>query len=498
MRSSGILLHITSLPSPFGIGDLGPGAYAMADFLKSAGQSYWQVLPLNPTDGINGHSPYSCFSAFAGNPLLISPQLMVKEGFLKPGDLRRPGGLDKHSVDYSKVGEFKDRLFDLAFVRWTKVKDTAEYARFYEKHKTWLEDFALFQTAKGVYTGRCWAEWPAGLRLRKPQALAQFAREHAPAIERVKFIQFVFFSQWKKFKSYVNSKGVRIIGDIPIYVNYDSTEVWCHPKLFKLNEKMEMKFVSGCPPDYFSKTGQRWGNPVYDWAALKKTKYDWWARRIEHNLGLFDKLRIDHFRGFVSFWQIPAQEKFAVFGRWVKASGGDFFKQMTRRFSHLPLIAEDLGEITEEVIELMRRFNFPGMRVLMFAFDGDLKTNPHVPANYPANCLAYTGTHDNNTVHGWYNTEAKLHQKANLRRLLGQKTPVKQLHWLFIRTLMQSKANTVILPLSDVLGLGAQARMNTPATKVNNWKWRVNDRLLVPSVRAKLLKSTKESKRIPS
>jgi len=493
-RSSGILLHITSLPSPYGIGDLGPCAHAMADFLDSAGQKRWQVLPVNPTDGINGHSPYSCFSAFAGNPLLISPRQMVLDGFLAQSDLRNVPAFEKTSVDYARVVAFKDKVFDTAFERWKKNGAREDYDNFCFTSRQWLDDYAAFVVAKRVFHGKCWNEWPLDLRRRRPRALAQFAKAHAAAIQRQKFIQYLFQGQWHKFKIYANSRGISIIGDISIYVNYDSADAWCYPQFFKLDARGCMKFVSGCPPDYFSKTGQRWGNPVYDWANLKKENYSWWQRRIGHNLYLFDYLRIDHFRGFLSYWQIPAHERFAVFGRWVKGPGDTFFKSLLAKFGELPLIAEDLGEITPDVPALMRRFKFSGMRVLLFAFGGHLKTNPHVPANYPAHCVVYTGTHDNNTIQGWYHTEANPGEKANLTKVLGRFTP-RDLHWTMIRALMKSKADTVILSLADVLGLREGARMNTPATKSDNWKWRVDEKMLKPAVARKLLQLTRGSRR---
>ena len=467
----------------------------MADFLGSAGQKHWQVLPLNPTDGINGHSPYSCYSAFAGNPLLISPQMIVLDGFLGPKDLGHAPAFEQDSVDYAKVSVFKNKIFAAAYERWKKIKSKDDYDNFYSGNRHWLDDYAVFVVAKRIFKGQCWNEWPQALRQRSPKALAHFVKAHAQQIEREKFIQYLFFTQWQKFKDHANSRGVGIIGDISIYVNYDSADVWCYPQFFKLDQQGNMKFVSGCPPDYFSKTGQRWGNPVYDWSNLKKDRYSWWQRRIGHNLFLFDSLRIDHFRGFCSFWQIPAHEKFAVFGRWVKAPGDAFFKALCAKFKRMPLIAEDLGEITPDVPALMRWFKFPGMRVLLFAFNGNLKTNPHVPANYPAHSVAYTGTHDNNTIQGWYHNEAKPHEKANLAKVLGQRVVPRDLHWTMIRALMGSKADTVIVPLGDVLGLREEARMNTPATKVNNWKWRVQEHMLTGALARKLLKLTKGSGR---
>ena len=497
-RYSGILLHITSLPSKYGIGDMGSFAYAFVDFAALSGQKYWQLLPINPTDGINGNSPYSCSSAFAGNSLLISPEMMVIEGFLKASDVNIPTNLVEEKVDYSKVGSFKERIFTTAYLRFQKMTDRTDFDQFVANQQYWLEDFALFTVIKSVYSGRGWNEWPKALKTRKPKALKAFARKHALALERVKFIQYLFFRQWRKLKDYANSKNVEIVGDIPIYVNYDSVDVWRYPSFFKIDKEGNLEFISGCPPDYFSRTGQRWGNPVYNWANLKKVKYGWWVARIAHDLQMFDHLRIDHFRGFAGFWQIPAHEKLAVFGRWVKGPGTDFFKVLAKHFKPLSIIAEDLGEITPDVIELMRKFGFPGMRVLLFAFSGDTNSNPHVPANYPVHCVAYTGTHDNNTIQGWYHQEAKGHEKANIARVLQTKFIVRNLHWTMIEVLMRSRAETVIVPMADFLGLREEGRMNTPATKVNNWQWRLKASALTGKLSQKIARITKKTDRLNS
>jgi len=495
-RRSGILLHITSLPSKYGIGDMGSFAYAFLDFAASSGQKYWQILPINPTDGINSNSPYSCSSAFGGNPLLISPDLMVIEGFLQPSDVNIPMHLAEDRVDYASVKEFKEKIFNVAYRRFQKSTDREDFDSFVKAQHYWLEDFALFMVIKSVHDGRSWNEWPKALKSRQPQALKEFGRRNSSDIERVKFIQYLFFRQWHKLKIYANSKDMAIIGDIPIYVNYDSVEVWQHPSFFKIDNEGDLKFVSGCPPDYFSRTGQRWGNPVYNWAQLKRVKYSWWVKRIEHDLGMFDYLRIDHFRGFAGFWQIPAHEKLAVFGRWVKGPGSSFFKELAKRFKHLPIIAEDLGEITPDVIELMKKFGFPGMRVLLFAFNGDIDNNPHVPANYPAHCVAYSGTHDNNTIQGWYHQEAKPHEKANIARVLRMRFTPRDLHWTMIEVLMRSRAETVIIPLQDYLGLREEGRMNTPATKVNNWQWRLKAKALTNRLSLKIAGMTKKTDRL--
>jgi 4-alpha-glucanotransferase len=496
-RHSGILLHITSLPSKYGIGDMGPSAYAFVDFAAASKQKYWQILPVNPTDGINGNSPYSCSSAFAGNPWLISPQIMVEEGFLKNSEARVPSSLPDDKVDYARVVALKTKIFNYAFRRFQRLSgsDREDFDRFVHREHYWLEDYALFTVIKSVTQGRVWNEWPKPLKTRQPAALKEFQRKYIAELERVKFIQYLFFRQWFQLKAYANSKQVEIIGDIPIYVNYDSVEAWCHPSFFKLDSDSRMKFISGVPPDYFSRTGQRWGNPVYNWANLKKDKYSWWVKRIEHDLTMFDRLRIDHFRGFAGFWQIPVHEKLAVFGRWAKGPGAAFFKVLGRRFKKLPIIAEDLGEITPDVIRLMEKFGFPGMRVLLFAFDGELKTNPHVPAHYPVHSVAYTGTHDNNTIQGWFHHEAKPHEKANIARVLGVSFAPANLHWVMIEALMRSRAEGVIVPMADYLGLGQEGRMNTPATKVNNWQWRLKARALSPTLSRKIASITKKNKR---
>ena len=494
-RHSGILLHISSLPSKYGIGDMGPSAYAFLDFAALSQQRYWQVLPINPTDGINGNSPYSCSSAFAGNPLLISPDMMVMEGFLKASEVKISVPSTEDQVNYSVVTVFKEKIFKTAFKKFQKRTDRGDFDRFVKAQQYWLEDFALFTVIKSVHGGRGWNEWPKPLKVRQPQALEEFASKYSLEVEQVKFIQYLFFHQWHQLKAYANDKNVAIIGDIPIYVNYDSVEVWRHPSYFKLDNEGHLKFISGCPPDYFSRTGQRWGNPVYNWAQLKKVKYSWWVARIAHDLEMFDFLRIDHFRGFAGFWQIPAHEKLAVFGRWVKGPGSSFFKVLARRFKRLPIIAEDLGEITPDVIELMKKFGFPGMRVLLFAFSGDINSNPHVPANYPTHCVAYTGTHDNNTIQGWYHQEAKAHEKANLSHVLQTKFTPRNLHWAMIEVLMRSCAQTVIIPMADFLGLKEEGRMNTPATKVNNWKWRLKANALTHQLAHKIARMTKTTNR---
>ncbi|HVN23432.1 MAG TPA: 4-alpha-glucanotransferase [Syntrophorhabdales bacterium] len=471
-RGSGILLHITSLPSPLGVGDLGPSAYRFVDFLVESGQSYWQVLPLVPTMPVHLNSPYAGTSAFAGNTLLISPELLVHEGLLEAADLQSAPHFPEDRVDYAAVHDYKGSLWQRAYERFKTATPDAAWTRFCTEEAWWLEGFALFTAIRNHFTGRAWSHWPEGLRDRQHDALRDIQHTLSGQIEMEKFLQYLFFKQWLELKKYCNEKGVQIIGDIPIYVNGDSADVWVYPHLFKLDEKKEPWVVAGVPPDYFSKTGQRWGNPIYDWQALKDSGYWWWGRRIAASLKTADFVRVDHFRGFVGYWEVPATEETAVNGRWAEAPAMDFFTQLSRKFPYLPIIAEDLGVITPDVREVMNHFEFPGMKILLFAFGQDMPHNPYIPHNLPKNCVAYTGTHDNNTTRGWFQGEASLDDKQRLFRYLGREISEEEASWELIQLLMRSAANTVILPLQDVLNLGAEARMNTPSTKKGNWLWR--------------------------
>jgi 4-alpha-glucanotransferase len=497
-RASGILLHITSLASPYGIGDLGPCAYQFVDFLSKARQSYWQILPTNPTDGINSHSPYSCYSAFAGNTLMISPDLLLKERWISKSDLQDPPKFVKGSINYPVVIHWKMKLLRMAFEQFKRRRsEAASFELFCSQQGYWLDDFALFVVLKSHFEGRLWADWPKAFKLRDPAALRSFAKKNREQIMRIKFEQYLFSKQWNALKRYCQEKSVEIIGDIPIYVNYDSADVWTYQKFFKLDRYHQPKFVSGVPPDYFSKTGQRWGNPVYDWKKLRRDGYSWWLKRIEHNIELFDYVRIDHFRGFASFWQIPAAERIAVFGQWVKAPGNHFFATLLKTFKKLPIIAEDLGYITPDVIKLIKRFKFPGMRVLLFAFDDYSKHNPHRPENYPKNSVVYTGTHDNNTVRGWFEKDASWHAKENVCHHFHGPLSVQAVSWEFVREVMKSEANTAIVPMQDVLGLGDEARINRPSTVANNWQWRMKPNAIRDSLAKKLAALTKATHRGP-
>jgi 4-alpha-glucanotransferase len=481
-RECGILLHLTSLPSPFGIGDLGPWACRFVDFLAAGRQKYWQILPLNPTDPIHNDSPYSSISAFACNPLLISPDLLVQDRFLLPADLERIPDVPAGRVDFPVVHELKSGLLEKAHERFSREGNRRDFFSFCEEESFWLDDFSLFRTLKHSRRGEIWSDWPTPLRDRQPEAIQAARHEFAEAVEREKFYQYLFFNQWRALRRYANERGIQIIGDIPIYIDYDSADVWVHPELFKLNDRKKPAVVAGVPPDYFSKTGQRWGNPIYCWEVMKESGYAWWLNRMNRNLRLFDWVRIDHFRGLVAFWEIPAEKETAVEGRWVAAPAMDFLTHFVQKFPRLPVIAEDLGIITPDVHEVMKHFGFSGMKVLLFAFGQDLPTNPYIPHNLPRNCIAYTGTHDNNTIRGWFQGETSPEDRKRIFRYLGRDLTPEELPREFIRLLMRSAADTIVLPMQDLLGLGAEARMNQPATRKGNWEWRLNPEMLTLEV----------------
>ncbi|MFP4473160.1 MAG: 4-alpha-glucanotransferase [Candidatus Omnitrophota bacterium] len=471
-RGSGILFHVSSAPSGFGIGDIGPELYRIADQFSEHGQAYWQMLPLNPTDAVYGHSPYSSPSAFAGNALLISPQGMYERGWLEKTDLDQLGPWPEGRVDYQRASELKGRLLEKAFCRFSPEEDPS-YQEFYDAEKQWLENYALFMTVKQLYPGKRWDQWPGEIKGRDPAALERIRRDQAEMISKICFQQYVFSQQWQAFHDHCRQQGLRLIGDIPIYVNDDSADVWANPKYFKLNKNLRPEYVAGVPPDYFSETGQRWGNPVYDWDVLKEDGFSWWMRRLRRQFDLFDIIRVDHFRGFEAFWEIPADEKTAVNGTWVPGPRDDFFHAVEQAFPGLPIIAEDLGTITDEVTDLMNRFHIPGMKVLQFAFNGDPAEHPYIPENFEESCVVYTGTHDNNTTRGWYADNATKEEKKNLVRYLGHDPDPDQVAWDLITVSLSSIGCLAVTPLQDVLNLGSEARMNTPATHDQNWSWQL-------------------------
>ena len=489
-RASGILLHISSLPSDYGIGDFGPAAFRFVDFLAEAKQSFWQILPLNPTDTAFGSSPYHSISAFAGNPLLISPEFLVREELLENRDLDSLPIYPREKVSYPAVSADRRRILGIAYQRFKKMKNNHEFEEFCSVNSHWLEDYCLFAALKSRFHGQVWSRWPAEIQDRKPQSLCLLKKELSDSIEMEKFIQFIFSQQWFALKDYANQKEIKIIGDIPIYVEYNSADLWVHPEIFKLDKEKRPYVVAGVPPDYFSKTGQLWGNPIYRWKTLKEKRYDWWFRRIGHNLILADIVRIDHFRGLVGYWEVPASENTAINGKWIKAPAADFFNKLIKKFSHFPIIAEDLGIITPDVKKIMQHFGFPGMKVLLFAFGEDNPAHPYLPHTYGRNCVVYTGTHDNNTVKGWFENEASVEARKRLFRYLGKELIADEVAWALIRLAMMSVADTVIFPMQDILGLGQEARMNIPATVQGNWQWRLLPEQLSPLAAKKLLEMT--------
>jgi 4-alpha-glucanotransferase len=496
-RGSGILLHLSSLPARFGIGDLGPAALAWADFLAAAGQCYWQILPLNPVDPGSGNSPYRSSSAFAGNPLFISPELLVRDGWLDPADLDQEQPFPSVRVDYPAAARYKGRLFRLAFARFAADPGRRPgYEEFLSANAPWLEDFTLFEALRRRFRERPWWEWPQPLRDRRPESLEQARRDLAGEIAGQAFLQFLFFCQWEALRDYCHGKGIHIIGDMPIYVAHDSCDVWSHRELFKLDGQGKPLFVAGVPPDYFSATGQLWGDPVYDWKACRESGYQWWFDRIRHNLRSADTVRIDHFRGFAAYWEIPAGEETAVNGRWVPGPGADFFDRLRTDCGRISLIAEDLGVITPDVCELMERFGLPGMKVLLFAFDESLPRNPYIPHNHVRNCLVYTGTHDNNTVRGWFDGEISAQDKERLFDYLGRRVEAGEVPWEMIRLALLSVGDAAIIPLQDLLGLGAEARMNHPSVPFGNWEWCLDQNPFTPQLAARLRHLTELSGRL--
>jgi 4-alpha-glucanotransferase len=490
-RASGILLHPTSLPGRFGIGDLGGAAYEFVDFLAASGQSLWQVLPLGPTG--YGDSPYQCFSAFAGSGLLISLEGLVKEGWLAESDVASPPDFSPDRVDYGRVMEVKRPLLWQAYDNFkvkAKARARAEFASFCEHAQAWLEDYAFFRSIKEAHQGRAWTQWDPHLRRREEKALWFWGENHRREIEGQQFFQYIFFKQWLQLARYANERGVKLIGDVPIFVAHDSADVWAHPELFYLDEEGQPEVVAGVPPDYFSETGQLWGNPLYRWDVMAETDYQWWVERIRADLSRVDIIRLDHFRGFESYWEVPGGETTAANGQWVPGPGAALFEAVQRKLGELPIIAEDLGVITPEVEALRDHFGFPGMRILQFAFSPEPAADESRPYNFPPNCVVYTGTHDNDTAVGWFtsagagettrSTKQTQAERAFALKYLG--TDGREIHWDFIRLALSSVARLAIIPLQDVLGLGNEARMNKPARPTGNWTWRYRAEMLTEAI----------------
>ena len=490
-RASGVLLHVTSLPGRYGVGDLGPAAYAFLDFLKAGGQNYWQVLPLYATLGATGHSPYNAVSAFAGNCLLISPELLCRDGLLTEDVLRGAPAFPRATTQYGRAYPWRRRLLRMAFKQFTRRGEPGDYQGFVRDNHFWLDDYTLFAALSEEFGSTRWHTWPAEYRDRRPAALRAARDRLRQRIDEEIFIQYLFARQYSDLRVACRDRGIQLIGDIPIYVARHSADVWAHRRLFKLDRRGRPTSVAGVPPDYFSRTGQLWGNPVYDWEHLARTNFAWPMERIGHNLRLFDFVRIDHFRGLVAYWEVPAGHKTAQRGRWIQAPGHEFLSTLFRRFPFAPVLAEDLGHITPDVREAMTRFGLPGMRVLQFAFDGDPARNPHCLHNHVENCVVYTGTHDNNTTRGWFATEARAEQKRRLADYLGYKATAANVHWNLIHLAMASVAKVAMIPMQDLLGLGAAARMNYPSKAQGNWRWRMLGGAAGPRLAEKLARLVK-------
>ncbi|ABG50626.1 4-alpha-glucanotransferase [Trichodesmium erythraeum IMS101] len=497
-RSSGILLHPTSFPSPFGIGDLGQEAYNFVNFLKNSGQKIWQVLPLGPTGF--GNSPYQAYSAMAGNPLLISPDKLKDEGWLSEEDFSNIPEFPRDKVDFDSVAQVKSSLLKTAYQNFQKYASEEKketFNQFSNSKAFWLDDYAFYMALKEAHEGASWHTWDQDIAHRQPQALAEWQQRLADKIQYHKFLQYLFFQQWDQLKSYANQQGIKIFGDVPIYVAHDSADVWSHPEIFSLDSQTsEPSLMAGVPPDYFSETGQLWGNPVYQWDKLEQEDFFWWVQRIQSMLDIVDLIRIDHFLGLVSYWAVPQGETTAKNGTWITAPGRAFFKTIKEKLGKLPVIAEDLGVITTEVEQLRDQFEFPGMKILHFAFDSG-SDNLYLPCNYnSANWVVYTGTHDNNTTVGWFNKRSPQEQER-VYRFVGNSWG-HGIHWDLIRLAMSSVAYMAIFPLQDILGLGEEAIMNQPGVPDGNWSWRYRSEMLTSDISDRLKEVTDIYGRTPT
>ncbi len=487
-RASGVLLHLTSLPSRYGIGDLGKEAYDFVDFLKRANQKLWQILPLNPP--ASGGSPYNCFSAFAGNALLISIDKLIEDDLLKVGEVTNVPNFAETKVEFSKVIKFKNELFLKAFDRFDKSAEGDDYAQFKKENEYWLPDFCLYMSLKEHFNNRAWNRWDTDIAFREKQAIERCKNKLADEIRYQEFLQYIFSKQWSELKYYANHNGIKILGDLPIFVAHDSSDVWVHPELFDLDDEGNSRKVAGVPPDYFSKTGQLWGNPHFNWKRMQEDNFLWWRKRFERPVEQVDITRIDHFRGFEAYWEVDASEKTAVKGKWVKAPGYELFSAVKQHLGNLPIIVEDLGFITPEVNEMKKKYGFPGMKILQFSFDekAPIKSRPE---GYEKHCVVYTGTHDNDTLLAWHRG---LKQSKNTRVLkilekyygINNSMSEEKVCWALIEVVYKTKANFAIVPLQDILCLDNEARMNYPGTVSGNWAWRYKREDITKGMQEKL------------
>jgi 4-alpha-glucanotransferase len=492
-----VLLHPTSLPGPNGNGDLGPSAHRFVDFLASARQSLWQMLPVVPPG--SAYSPYHATSAFAGSPLLLSLEQLARRGLLDPARLRPTGQPGR--VRFEVAWRFREPRLREAFVAFEARRDRQRgFADYSERNQGWLSDYALFSALREAHGGRVWTAWEAPLRDRRAAALAAARRALDSQVRYHQFLQFEFERQWSELRAHCRERGVALMGDVPIFVAHDSADVWAHPELFQLDRQGRPRVVAGCPPDYFSRDGQLWGNPLYNWHALRARDYDWWVARLAATLARFDTARLDHFIGFVNYWEVPARARTARGGRWVEGPGAHFFERVREKLGRLPLLAEDLGVVTPRVEALRDRFGLPGMKVLHFAFEEGPGGEAGRPHHFKPNCVVYTGTHDNDTTVGWFRklggSPRTRRQRERLLRYLG--SDGAEIHWDLIRLAWMSVARTAIVPVQDLLGLGSQARMNTPGSRGGNWGFRLRKRELTPEVAARLAELTATFGRLPS
>ena len=497
-RACGVLLPIFSLPSKYGIGCFSKEAYKFVDFLKEAGQTYWQILPMGPTS--YGDSPYQAFSTFAGNPYFIDLEDLIERGWIKKKDVDSInwGETDKSNgsdyVDYATIYKNRFKVLRKAFDN-SKIQENADFIKYVKKNSKWLVNYATYMAIKDAHDSVSYLEWEEDIRLRKKKALTEWTAKCSDEIVFYEFQQFMFFEQWMKLKKYANKKGIKIVGDIPIYVSLDSADTWANPKLFQLDEKGYPLRVAGCPPDCFSEDGQLWGNPLYDWAYHKETGFIWWIDRFKSCFELYDIVRVDHFRGFDAYYSIPYGDKNAKRGKWVKGPGYDLFKVVKEKLGDRPVIAEDLGFITESVHKLIKKCGYPGMKIMLYGFELDVSSE-HAPHNYTKDCVVYTGTHDNDTITTWFNNYLTKEEKEYVRKYMNFKGN-KEVSWHYIRTGMASVADTAIFPMQDYLCLGREAKINSPSTIGDNWKWRLIDGVLTPELAGRMKDMASTYHRIP-